>query len=214
MAPAIGRMPDSENTGHSEALESAARADALATRPWVVAATGGVFLVIAALLCIDYLSDAPKHDLRLHAATELTLMAIAVVAGTLSWVRFLSARRRERLLERDLERARSEAERWRRDASDVLRGLGAAIASQFERWGLSSAEREVALLLLKGLAHKEIADVRGTSEKTVRQQALSAYRKAGLAGRAELSAFFLEDLLLPPSTGAGREQPPATSRPP
>lgn len=79
----------------------------------------------------------------------------------------------------------------------MLRGLGAAIDAQFERWGLSSAEREVALLLLKGLAHKEIADVRGTSEKTVRQQALSAYRKAGLTGRAELSAFFLEDLLLP-----------------
>jgi DNA-binding CsgD family transcriptional regulator len=198
-------MPDRENTGHSGTLESAARADVLATRPWVVAATGGVFLVIAALLCVDYFTDAETHDLRVHAATELTLMAIAVVAGTLSWVRFLSARRREHLLRRDLERARSEAERWRRDASDVLRGLGAAIASQFERWGLSSAEREVALLLLKGLAHKEIAEVRGTSEKTVRQQALSVYRKAGLAGRAELSAFFLEDLLLPKASDTARE---------
>jgi DNA-binding CsgD family transcriptional regulator len=198
-------MPHRENTGRSGTLESAARADALATRPWLVAATGAAFLVIAALLCVDYLSDAQRHDMRLHAAAELTLMAIAVVGGTLSWVRFLSARRREHLLRRDLDRARSEAERWRRDASDVLRGLGAAIASQFERWGLSSAEREVALLLLKGLAHKEIADVRGTSEKTVRQQALSVYRKAGLAGRAELSAFFLEDLLLPPADVAARE---------
>jgi len=204
-APAIRRMPDAENTGRSGTLESAARADALATRPWVVAAVGGAFLLIAALLCVDYLFGAETHDLRLHAGVELTLMAIAVVAGTLSWVRFLSARRREHLLRRDLERARSEAERWRRDASDVLRGLGAAISSQFERWGLSSAEREVALLLLKGLAHKEIADVRGTSEKTVRQQALSAYRKAGLAGRAELSAFFLEDLLLPPAGEAAHE---------
>jgi hypothetical protein len=31
----------------------------------------------------------------------------------------------------------------------------------------------------------------------VRQQAIAVYRKSGLAGRAELSAFFLEDLLLP-----------------
>lgn len=201
-------MPNSEKKGHPGALESAARADALVTRPWVVAVMGGVFLAIAALLCIDYLSDASTRDLRLHAATELTLMAVAVVAGTWSWARFLSARRRVQLLRRDLERVRSEAERWRRDASDVLRGLGAAIDSQFERWGLSSAEREVALLLLKGLAHKEIADVRGTSEKTVRQQALTVYRKAGLAGRAELSAFFLEDLLLPPSSHAARERPP------
>ncbi len=64
---------------------------------------------------------------------------------------------------------------------------------------VASAEREVALLLLKGLSHKDIADVRRTSEKTVRQQSLAVYRKAGLSGRAELSAFFLEDLLLPPT---------------
>jgi len=54
------------------------------------------------------------------------------------------------------------------------------------------------MLLLKGLGHREVAQVRGTSERTARQQALSIYRKAGLSGRAELSAFFLEDLLPPP----------------
>ena len=35
------------------------------------------------------------------------------------------------------------------------------------------------------------------SERTVRRRAVSVYRKSGLAGRADLSAFFLEDLLLP-----------------
>jgi hypothetical protein len=47
------------------------------------------------------------------------------------------------------------------------------------------------------LSHREIADVRSTSEATVRQQALVIYRKSGLRNRSELSAFFLEDLLLP-----------------
>lgn len=175
----------------------AARTDAGRAQPWRAAAMGGALLLLAAVLCVDYLVSSPGRDLRVHAAVELTLMAIAVVAAVILWSRFLALRRRERLLMGDLDRARAEAERWRRDASGLLRGLGAAIDAQFERWGLSSAEREVALLLLKGLAHKEIAEVRGTSEKTVRQQALSAYRKAGLTGRAELSAFFLEDLLLP-----------------
>lgn len=183
-------------------MERAARTDAARARPWRVAAMGGALLLLAAVLCIDYLVSAPGRDVRVHAAIELTLMAVAVVAAVVLWSRFLALRRREHLLMGDLDRARAEAARWKRDASDVLRGLGAAIDAQFERWGLSSAEREVALLLLKGLAHKEIADVRGTSEKTVRQQALSAYRKAGLAGRAELSAFFLEDLLLPSVDGA------------
>jgi len=36
-----------------------------------------------------------------------------------------------------------------------------------------------------------------TSERTIRDQARAVYRKSGVAGRTELSAFFLEDLLLP-----------------
>jgi DNA-binding CsgD family transcriptional regulator len=62
---------------------------------------------------------------------------------------------------------------------------------------VNRVERETALMLLKGHGHKEIATILGKSERTVRQQAVAVYRKSGLAGRAELSAFFLEDLLLP-----------------
>ncbi len=36
----------------------------------------------------------------------------------------------------------------------------------------------------------------------MRQHAVAVYRKSGLSGRAELSAFFLEDLLLPLSDEA------------
>ena len=97
----------------------------------------------------------------------------------------------------DLAVARQAAERFRNEARDALRGLGEAIDRQFSRWQLSPAEREVGLLLLKGLSHKEVAAARSTSETTIRQQALAIYRKSGLHNRAELSAFFLEDLLLP-----------------
>lgn len=98
---------------------------------------------------------------------------------------------------RELEMARTMGERWRSEARTYLDGLGAAIDTQFTRWGLTEAEREVALLLLKGLSHKEVAAVRSTSERTVREQARALYGKAGLTGRAALSAFFLEDLIVP-----------------
>jgi DNA-binding CsgD family transcriptional regulator len=100
-------------------------------------------------------------------------------------------------LGRELSETRLEAQRWSREARDVLQGLGAAMDRQFDKWGLTSAEREIALLQLKGLRHREIAELRKTSERTVRQQALAVYRKAGLSGRNDLAAFFLEDLLLP-----------------
>lgn len=98
---------------------------------------------------------------------------------------------------RDLELARVQGQRWRNEARAYLSGLGDAIEAQFARWNLTEAEREVALLLLKGLSHQEVATVRNVSERTVREQARSIYAKTGLSGRAALSAFFLEDLLAP-----------------
>jgi DNA-binding CsgD family transcriptional regulator len=62
---------------------------------------------------------------------------------------------------------------------------------------LTEAEKEVGLLMLKGLSHKEIANIRNSSEKTVRQQAGAVYAKSGLEGKGQLSAFFLEDLMIP-----------------
>ncbi|MGV6815750.1 MAG: helix-turn-helix transcriptional regulator [Thiotrichales bacterium] len=73
--------------------------------------------------------------------------------------------------------------------------LGKVILEQFAQWKLTSSEQQVAMLLLKGLSFKEIAAVRTTSEKTVRQQASALYSKAGLSGRHELSAWFIEDLV-------------------
>lgn len=70
------------------------------------------------------------------------------------------------------------------------------IQAQFTDWQFTQSEKEVALLLLKGLSLEEIAVVRETKEKTVRQQASNLYKKAGVCGRHELVAFFFEDLLI------------------
>jgi DNA-binding NarL/FixJ family response regulator len=82
-------------------------------------------------------------------------------------------------------------------ASVALAGLGEAIDSQFSNWNLTEAEKEVALLLLKGLSVKEAAAIRATKERTIRAQARTIYSEAGLTARAALSVFFLEDLLAP-----------------
>lgn len=61
----------------------------------------------------------------------------------------------------------------------------------FETWRLTAAERDIAELMLQGLRYKQIAGKRGTSERTVRQQAQIILKKAGLDGRADLAAHFL-----------------------
>lgn len=88
-----------------------------------------------------------------------------------------------------------ESQMWKEQNAKLIHGLSHSIHDQLNAWGLTSAEKEVALLLLKGLSFREIAEIRSTSEKTTRQQAMMIYQKSKLPGRAELSAFFFEDLL-------------------
>lgn len=160
-----------------------------------------VFLLIAVQLTVDIIWDKIEGDASaLHLGIEALTGVVALVLG----LRLLRALRHRghaiTHLKGALEASQKEADRWRGEAAQALQGLGQALDLQFERWNLSLAEREVALFLLKGFSTRDIADLRSTSERTVRQQAQDVYRKAGLSGRAELSAFFLEDLLLPPST--------------
>ncbi len=124
------------------------------------------------------------------------LLVIALTAGGFVLTRS-AGRHRELALIHQLEDARVAVASERDKAREILGGLGEEIDKQFETWGLTLAEREVALLILKGLRHKEIADARNMTEKTVRQQALTVYKKAGLDGRTDLAAFFLEDFLPP-----------------
>jgi len=103
-------------------------------------------------------------------------------------------------IRRDLGHAREEGESWRRHSKLLLEGLSNAIQLQFDEWALTPAEVDIVRLMLKGLSTKEIASLRATTDATIRQQALGIYRKSGLANRAELSAFFLEDLLEDPKS--------------
>jgi DNA-binding CsgD family transcriptional regulator len=107
-------------------------------------------------------------------------------------------------LRTQLARIREGDRQWRAEVSNHFQELGAAIERQFAAWGCTGAEQEVGLLLLKGFSHKEIARFRGAREATIRQQAAAVYQKAGLSGRAVLSAYFLEELLLPPDPPVSR----------
>jgi DNA-binding CsgD family transcriptional regulator len=56
--------------------------------------------------------------------------------------------------------------------------------------GLSRAEGEVVRLALRGLRNAAIAEARGASPRTVRNQLASAYAKLGVGSRAALAARY------------------------
>ncbi|MFC3118617.1 helix-turn-helix transcriptional regulator [Jhaorihella thermophila] len=84
-------------------------------------------------------------------------------------------------------------------AHDQLRIVSGAfmelLEERFEEWGLTPAEREVALFAIKGLTIPETAGLRNTSEGTVKAQTNAIYRKAGVNGRSQLLSLFIEDLM-------------------
>ncbi len=178
-------------------------------------------VVVGVLVPVDMLADRDEGAPWSHIVIE-GVTALVAWLGALGLGREWRAQRQRdqdelgRLRTENAEiQARSQAlrrdsEQWKREAQQAIAGLSAAIDVQLERWALTTAEKEVALLLLKGLSTKEVADIRITSERTARQQAQAVYRKAHLAGRAELAAFFLEDLLQPRSSGGPPQRDSAT----
>jgi DNA-binding CsgD family transcriptional regulator len=154
-----------------------------------------LFLLIFGLIGGDLVSDYGAGTSLWHLLAEFAVLVVAGIGIVFLWRRLRVVRESVRSLERDVEAATLEAARWRSEARELLAGLASAIDGQFTRWRLTAAEREVALLLLQGLGHKQIGARRDTSERTVREQARAVYQKAGLQGRSELAGFFLGDLL-------------------
>lgn len=149
-----------------------------------------LFAIIALLIGWDVVADHREQVNYGHMAVEVLIMSVAASGTVILWLQL-------RRTQSDLAQALVENEQWSKENRELIQGLGAAIHKQFELWHLTKAEAEIGLFILKGLSHKEIAGVRQTSERTIREQARALYKKSGLSGRAELSAFFLEDLLLP-----------------
>lgn len=93
--------------------------------------------------------------------------------------------------------------------NDMNAGLRAArgqmaevIDGFFDDWGLTGAERDVAIMILKGVDNDTIARMRNTASGTVRAQATSIYAKSRTHGRAQFISLFMEELLTDDLPGA------------
>lgn len=126
-------------------------------------------------------------DLKDGSDSLLHIFIESIVFVAISTVLFGEIRRIGRL-KLEVIKERDKTARLSGELLEVMR-------SQFANWGLSPSESEVALLLVKGLSMKEISAAREVKEKTVRQQASGVYAKSGYAGRHELVAHFIEDLM-------------------
>lgn len=154
-----------------------------------------VFAVVLFASGADLLADFSHGAGAAHMIKEAVIVTISIMA--IAWL--LAGLRRQRLEIRALRQELDAASRPQLPPESYVlearQKLGAVITRQFCEWQLTDSEMEIGRLLLKGLSLKEIALLRNTQEKTVRQQASSIYRKSGVGGRHAFSAWFIEDIL-------------------
>jgi DNA-binding NarL/FixJ family response regulator len=157
-----------------------------------------VFLLVGVLLSFDIRDDLSKGSDVSHVVTEVSAASLCFLAfAAILFYQYRCWTSNNTALKIALRDMSEEKNEWQRRARESLISLSQVIDEQFTKWSLTEAEKEVGLLMLKGLSHKEIANIRNSSEKTVRQQAGALYSKSGLDGKSQLSAFFLEDLMIP-----------------
>lgn len=152
---------------------------------------------IAGFSLFDLIEDLDEGVTIWHVAIEGSVFFISAVA-------FIILLKNTFLLKQQLADAkefsqslREENKKFKELSKKYVSGLSETIDQQLSIWNLTKAEKEVAFMLIKGLSLKEIAEYRGTTERTARTQSTAVYGKAGVTNRSQLSAFFLEDLLLP-----------------
>ncbi len=140
-------------------------------------------VAVVANLVVSVLGhDGAAGNWRLREALEISA-ALGLIIGTVLGIRaVMSAHRNQKTAETAL-RAASGA-------------FAAAVDDRFKQAKLTRAEHEVAWFIVKGFSIKEAADLRGTSEGTIKSQCNAIYRKLDVTGRAQLLSVLVEDILL------------------
>ncbi len=154
------------------------------------------FLAIVVLASgTDIVADLSHGAGLTHLLQEITILICALVILSLLAYDNLVKKRTINHLMAELEAVKQMPVPESVAVLAARHQLSQAINEQFTEWQLTGSERDIGIMLLKGYSLKEIATLRGTAEKTIRQQASSVYQKSGTPGRHAFSAWFIEDLL-------------------
>lgn len=157
-----------------------------------------MLMVVIIINSTDFMKDIMHGDEWLHIALEIVTVILSIW-GIIMLVKLINSRSNEiSSLHQKVRKSESDLVLSRSKLKAIGQEYSKYIHEQFEVWGLTPSEKDVALILLKGLSFKEMAEVRKTKEKTIRQQASTIYKKSNVSGRHEFSAWFFEDMLIPP----------------
>ena len=154
-----------------------------------------LLVLIMVFKLIDIMADLQLNIPAWHIMQESILVLLTVIGTVYLSYDLIRRSRQVKSLALRLAQADKQIDNMSSQMRSARKDYSQAVISQFDTWGFTKSEQQVAYLLLKGLSFKEIAEVRQTKEKTVRQQASSVYGKAEVDGRHTFCAWFMEDFI-------------------
>lgn len=153
----------------------------------------GVFAAMAiafAFFLLDVVIDLREHIISAtayqpHEIVHLSFEIFAVFAlgcGIAVTFRYLSIVRAQGM-------AAEQSLYFLRNDFDAL------LRTKFQNWGFTDAEKEIGLLVLRGLTTAQIAELRQTKVGTVKLQIHKILQKANTTSRTDFMALFIDEFL-------------------
>jgi len=153
-------------------------------------------IVVQALCALFFVYDSYVDLVSKPAGLRISFHLVVEMIATLSLALAIVF---EVLYLRSMMAQSARAEKGMRIASGALQDV---IEEYFRDWGLTPAERDVAMFSIKGMSIAEIADLRESREGTIKAHLNGIYRKANVSGRSQLISLLVEDLIGQPLVGA------------
>jgi len=142
----------------------------------------------------DELSDLGQGE------SPLTVwMEILIVTSSLGFIFYVTQllyknQRQQKEMAQTLEQVKQQLHSSNKRLQESKEAFRSTIEWQLDEWQLTQTQKDIALLLLKGLDTRQIADMRHVQEKTIRNHLSAIYDKSGLPGRHVFCAWFFEGL--------------------
>jgi DNA-binding CsgD family transcriptional regulator len=154
-----------------------------------------VLLLVVTSNVVDLVMDFANHAPIWHLIEEVFVISLAMGLIVYLAMELKQKKHDMQTLVEELKTTEYSLTQSTTFINNARKEYSEIIHQQFDEWQLSLSQQQIALLLLKGLSFNEIAAIRDTKEKTVRQQASEIYKKADVAGKHAFSAWFFEDFL-------------------
>jgi len=153
------------------------------------------FTIVIISSITDIIADIKQGANAAHIFQETLIACVALLLLLTLLYQTKDEKNKNKKLLRSLAEANALTTKTSQELLNAKKVFGDEISKQFLNWKLTKSEADIALFTLKGFNAKEIANLRNSSEKTIRNQLTSVYRKSDLTSKHAFIAWFMDGLI-------------------